>query len=380
MRLCPARPGRIDGVPSPWSDRAAAAEQAVLARHLRPLWGIRGTALGVVGWPPSQRERLFGRWHYWWQAQLLDCAVDAHLRAPSPARRRRVVAMARAHLIRNTGRWTNNYYDDMAWLALALLRAQTAGVLQRPVAIRRLTDAIIGAWSDTEGGIPWRVGDDFRNTPANGPAAILLARLGHLDRAQQTVDWIAERLHDATTGLVLDGLHPGREIQRDFYTYCQGVVLGAETELAQRSDPERSEQIQRRVKDLIDAVRRELATDDVLIGHGGGNGGLFGGILARYLALVAVELPATTGAGRQAANNAATLLISSAGAAWANRCTIDGLPLFGADWNRPALIPVSRRPGRRTADGAEASSSPERDLSVQLGGWMLMEAAATLGG
>ena len=42
----------------------------------------------------------------------------------------------------------------------------------------------------------------------------------------------------------------------------------------------------------------------------------------------------------------------------------DGLPIFGPDWSRPATVPTSR--GR---------TDPERDLSVQLSGWMLMEAA-----
>ena len=50
---------------------------------------------------------------------------------------------------------------------------------------------MLAAWSDAEGGgIPWRRGDVFKNTPANGPAAILLARTGHLDRAAATADWI----------------------------------------------------------------------------------------------------------------------------------------------------------------------------------------------
>ena len=29
-----------------------------------------GTQLGVVAWPSARRERLFGTWHYWWQAHL----------------------------------------------------------------------------------------------------------------------------------------------------------------------------------------------------------------------------------------------------------------------------------------------------------------------
>jgi predicted alpha-1,6-mannanase (GH76 family) len=156
------------------------------------------------------------------------------------------------------------------------------------------------------------------------------------------------------------------------------VVLGAQTELALRSTAERSERIQHQVDELVHAVDRELATRQVLRGHGGGNGGLFTGILARYLALVANRLPVTTQAGRRAAGTAAELVRQSAAAAWEHRATVDGLPLFGPDWTTTAHVPHSTRPGRQTPDGAEESAQPERDLSVQLGGWMLMEAAATL--
>ncbi len=366
-------------MPQPWAARAAAAEDAVITRHLRRLWGLPGTALGVVGWPPRPGERLFGRWHYWWQAQLIDCLIDAQLREPTPLRRGRVVRTVRAQRIHNLGRWTNDYYDDMAWLALALTRAQAAGLVHRPAAVRQLTERILGAWSPEEGGIPWRVGDDFRNTPANGPAAILLARSGHLERATESVDWIRRRLHDEATGLVLDGLHPGRPTERDFYTYCQGVVLGAETEIALRQATENSAGHRLRVHDLLVAISREMSRDKVLRGHGGGNGGLFTGILARYLTVVANRLPGDSATDVAARRLARELVLRSAESAWANAQRIDGLPLFGADWTVAADVPGrGSRPGRRTADGAKASPEAERDLSVQLSGWMLLEAAAAL--
>ena len=55
---------------------------------------------------------------------------------------------------------------------------------------------------------------------------------------------------------------------------------------------------------------------------------------------------------------------------------MDGLPLFGPFWDAP---PSCRRPvgSRRSSslDAVTASEIAERDLSVQLSGWMLMEAA-----
>ena len=44
---------------------------------------------------------------------------------------------------------------------------------------------------------------------------------------------------------------------------------------------------------LVAAVDAHMAPGGVLVGAGGGDGGLFAGITARYLALVATELPGT---------------------------------------------------------------------------------------
>ena len=144
------------------------------------------------------------------------------------------------------------------------------------------------------------------NTPANGPAAILLARTGHVDRAVSTADWIDRRLRDPAAGLIWDGLRPaadgGTTIETTIYSYCQGVVLGAELELAQRIPRDHPESVQR-IRRLLDAVGHALARDGVLTGHGGGDSGLFAGILARYLALVAARLPGATARGRPIARH-----------------------------------------------------------------------------
>ena len=122
-----------------WANRAAEAEVAVARRHLRRLWALPGTQLGVVAWPSSRRDRLFGTWHYWWQAHLLDCLVDAQLRDPQTQRQSRINRQIRAHWLRNNLSWTNNYYDDMAWLALSLERATTVVGVERTRALARFT-------------------------------------------------------------------------------------------------------------------------------------------------------------------------------------------------------------------------------------------------
>jgi predicted alpha-1,6-mannanase (GH76 family) len=262
----------------------------------------------------------------------------------------------------------------MAWLALALERAARLAGVERHRALDKLSQQFLTAWVPEDGGgIPWRKQDQFFNAPSNGPAGIFLARYGdRLKRAQQMADWIDSTLIDPETHLVFDGIKAGSLVRAQF-TYCQGVVLGLETELAARSgDPRHAPRVHR----LVAAINDHMTTSGVLKGTGGGDGGLFGGVTARYLALVATTLPGDGAADVAARDAARALVVSSARSAWEYRQTVDGLPLFGPSWDRNAELPTAAGKEAEFAGGAVSGSEiPERDLSVQLSGWMLMEAA-----
>ena len=362
-----------------WANRAASAEAAVARRHLKRLWQLPCTQLGVVAWPPSRQHLTFAVWHYWWQAHLLDCLVDAQVRDPQPDRQKKIACQIRSHRLRNNGSWLNDYYDDMAWLALALERAGRLAGVENPSALDKLCEQFVNAWVPEDGGgIPWRKQDQFFNAPANGPAAIFLARYDdRLRRAQQMSDWIDETLIDPESHLVFDGIKAG-SLVRAQYTYCQGVVLGLETELAVRTkDSDHAKRVHR----LVAAVADNIAPEGVIKGAGGGDGGLFGGILARYLAFVATTLPGDTADDTAARDTARTLVLKSAQSAWDYRQTVDGLPLFGPFWDRNAEVPTIGGTDAQSVEGAvNPSQLPERDLSVQVSGWMLMEAAHTVAG
>ena len=363
-----------------WANRAASSEAAVAQRHLKRLWALPGTQLGVVAWPSTRRDRLFGTWHYWWQAHLLDCLVDAQLRDPQPERRTKINRQVRSHRLRNNFSWVNSYYDDMAWLALALQRAATVAGVERKRALPKLADQFVKAWVPEDGGgIPWRKQDQFFNAPANGPAGIFLARYPDgLKRAEQMGDWIDRTLIDPETHLVFDGIKGG-SLVRAQYSYCQGVVLGLETELAARTGAEARTRHQARVHRLVAAVNERMATAGVLKGAGGGDGGLFAGITARYLALVATTLPGDSADDAVARDTARTLVLASAKSAWDYRQTVNGLPVFGPFWDRDAQSPTAEGEEAQFVEGAVMGSDvAERDLSVQLSGWMLMEAACNV--
>jgi predicted alpha-1,6-mannanase (GH76 family) len=262
----------------------------------------------------------------------------------------------------------------MAWLALALERASRVAGVERRRALNKLTDQFVKAWVPEDGGgIPWRKQDQFFNAPANGPAGIFLARYGdRLARAQKMADWIDATLIDPETHLVFDGIKAD-SLVRAQYTYCQGVVLGLETELAARTDDERHTP---RVHRLVAAVDEHMAPSGVIKGAGGGDGGLFSGITARYLALVATTLPGDSAEDAAARETAREIVLTSAQSAWDNRQTVQGLPLFGPFWDRTAELPTAAGKIAEFVEGAVTGSEiAERDLSVQLSGWMLMEAA-----
>ena len=185
-------------------------------------------------------------------------------------------------------------------------------------------------------------------------------------------DWIDETLIDPETHLVFDGIKAGSMVRAQ-YTYCQGVVLGT-GDRARRAHRRRRPRA--RVHRLVAAVREHMAPDGIISGAGGGDGGLFNGILARYLALVATTLPQNGPDDATARDAAGSLVLTSAKAAWDNRQTVDNLPLFAAFWDRTAEMPTAVGKEAEFVEGAvNASEVPERDLSVQLSGWMLMEAA-----
>lgn len=364
----PTHAAAIAAKPSPGpvglEQRADLAERAVMERHVHTLWWS-GTQLGTLHWPSSLFDQLLlARWCYWWQAHLLDCVVDAAYRARTPERIDRIGAIARGIHTRNLTGWTNGYCDDMSWLVLALERADRLLGVRFGDAVPKLRTALLDGWNPAVGAVPWKIGHDYYSTSGIGPTGIAMARLGKLSRAEQLADFLHNRLRDTESGLIFDGVHePGGRVDRSLLTYCQGVAIGLETELALRTNDSSHRE---RAAALVAATADRLADGGVIVGCAGNDSGLFMGILARYLAQTALALGDTT---------AARLVHASARAAWDNRAEVDGLPLFGAHWNRPVTPPPGLETFTQLADSSHASApNQSRDLSIQLSAWMLLEA------
>lgn len=343
------------------------------------MWGIPYTNLAVVSWPSSTRDELFLHWHYWWQAHYVDCQIDALNRRATKKRKQRVANTLRGIRVRNINPWTvNRYYDDKSWLALAAGRFTKAS---KSKGLRALEQNIVAGIDSLTGVLPWRTAETFYNVPTNGPAAIMMARTGRIDLARTLTDWMFDHLLD-DNGLLMDGMRMrmhGPEFVRVIHPYCQGVALGACLEIASRSDVEIAARYVTRIRELVDAISANLATPEgVLNTHtDGGDGGLFKGILARYLADVVVSLPGDSPEVQSCRRAAARLVLRSANAVWNHRLEVDGLPIFPSNWTEDAQLPKNLASNASFVEGAVVGSTvPERDLSVQLSGWMLLESAA----
>lgn len=361
-----------------WQARAELAAEAIEDRHAHKVWHLPRTNIAEIAWPPKSHP-FFGSWHYWWQAHYLNCLVTAAYRKPSRKRNAQI-----AHTIRGIRTRQvlplerNKLYDDRTWLALALDRARKLQGSGKSRPLRKLEESIIAAQTSPVGAVPWQVKSEFFNVPTNGPVAIMLARNGEIAAAKRLVDWIWDTLRN-DKGLIMDGWHRDKqEIETAVYPYCQGVMIGAYTEIGLglchggTVTPSAQECFER-VHELIIAVHEHMANARGVLHWetSGGDAGLFQGILVDYLAQAVARIPEYDVAQTQARRLAMRMVIASAEALWRHRLEVDGLPLFSADWTADAHLPVA-------ATTNKAPVAAERDLSVQLSGWLLLEAAATV--
>ena len=251
----------------------------------------------ICDWAVDASKRNEDWGGYWWAAHAVDNYVDNYRRTGKTERLTKLTKMVNGAKARNGNTLINHFYDDMEWMALALLRAcdLSASVKRQYWSqVVTLFDDIIGGWSDVDGGgLHWnknKTGDGrYKTSCSNGPAMILAARLYQQTGEQRYLDW-ALRIYEYmyTHNRFPDGVvkdHATLEDHEVTFSYNQGTWVGGLLELYKITGEEHYRTTATELLDLllfgkwyspkgIMNERQNYNQDD---------GGMFKGIFVRYL-------------------------------------------------------------------------------------------------
>ena len=279
--------------------------------------------------------------HYWVQAQLVDSTVDAYIRTGEREYAQRAKDLIFSVKENNGNHLTNDFYDDMAWMACAVAKLyMVTGDEDLMQDMLVLYEVIMDSWHP-DGGIAWsRSTPNYRNAPANGPACIFALRMyditgeqEYLDMAKKIFDWLDETLVDHESGLVWDGLNRNDDNKIDKgwkFTYCQGVYIGSCIGLYKVTGDENY--INKAIKTADYTMEKLAPMRNILQAEGEGDGGAFKGIFCRYF----VELIDTTEINREKYVN---FLVANAQTMWM-RIPSEEEPICAQFWGAPAKLPV----------------------------------------
>lgn len=318
-----------------WDDRATAAQHS-----LDHFFGAEGVQLLHNSYPAGDDATF----NYWWLAHVIDARLDAYERTGDPLWLDKAETVYRNIRERNDGSLFNDYFDDMLWYALAILRLHGAtGDAQYLSDARSIWEHVVEhGWNDTMGpSLAWRKQQLFyKNTPANGPLVILSARLAahdddprYLEYGLAAYRWLSDTLVQPD-GFVEDGINREDDGAVDLhwrFTYNQGLYVGAAVALAEATGDRRH--LEAATRTALTALR-ELSQDGLFRQEGGlgGDEGLFKGVYYRYVGTLLDALDPHD----DAATTLEAFVRSSTDALWQNSRVDGEWVLAGDDWSAPA--------------------------------------------
>jgi predicted alpha-1,6-mannanase (GH76 family) len=303
--------------------------------------------------------------NYWWKAHGVDAMMDGYERTGDKRYTEKAEQIVKGIIVRN-GSLYNEFYDDMEWLALSALRLYDATGSEeiKEYVLKLWKDIKTAWWEDDLGGMAWKKDERHkRNTCSNGPAAILASRLYErfgdeedLELAKKIFAFMKENLVNEETGIVYDGLVLLDDGTLDvntawIFTYGQGTYLGSGVELYRTTG---EDSYLKDAEKTAYAAIKELRNPgtDTIQDEGQGDGGLFKGILIRYL----INLYKVSGNAELKEEIKKTVYFNSDALIRSS----SEKALFGTSWDKPAPMPL--------------------DLPVQLSGVFLLEGAAVIEG
>ncbi len=241
---------------------------------------------------PSKIDRGY---NYWWMAHAIDAYIDAYARTGKAKFQGTAnsikVGMYTAYDAGRQDLW-NSFYDDMEWMNLACIRAYENFPRSNVwfTEAKQLFEWIWQGWNyddGSEGGIRWNSGSGTgKNSCSNAPAMIGAAKLyqltgdeEYLDKAIMIFDWMLthSRFDD---GFIKDS--PGNNDRGWTFTYNQGTWIGGLLELYRITQEQKYYDI---AVDLLDKClfNRWYSPEGILREAGWADGGMFKGILVRYI-------------------------------------------------------------------------------------------------
>ena len=305
--------------------------------------------------------------HYWPNAHVLDMLVDAYLRTGDESYALKMKSLVQGIKVKNGNTYNNVFNDDMIWLGNSCLRAFEATNDPEYKDVAELLWAIIKtSWSDDVfgGGITWKQDTPFqKNAVSNAPAAILALRLYDIDQDQEDLEWALKiyawqknNLVDPVSGIVWDNISMVNGVpvtnQDWVFTYNMGTWIGAGLRLYE---------VTNNPVYLTDAVKSakssmtspKLVANGLLKDEGQGDGGLFKGIFVRYFTEM-IEQPAINSSDRQS---------------FVSFFKYNAQTLYKSGIRRPVMF---------VGPNWSALPTGTTDLTTQISGVMLIEAAAKL--
>jgi predicted alpha-1,6-mannanase (GH76 family) len=172
----------------------------------------------------------------WWNSANALTAVIQHSQRTGEDRYRHVIETTFGRARRVNAGFSNEYYDDDGWWALAWIAAfDLTGQARYLDLARALFAGMAAGWDDVcGGGLWWTRRQTYKNAIPNELFLLIAARLhqrdtggGYLDWALREWEWFAASGLIGPAGLVNDGLTAAcLNNGRTTWTYNQGVIIG----------------------------------------------------------------------------------------------------------------------------------------------------------
>lgn len=227
--------------PQPYVIEWSAAADSCTTSLISYFWN---DAKGFFNSSSNQADDL--GWNYWPQAHAMDVVIDAYLRTGDTKYSAMFDKWFEGIKLQNDGGqtngYTNDFYDDEAWIALTMTRLyNTTNDSKYLNVAKELYSDITNGWNEDYqgGGIAWRKSQPWsKNSCINGPASLLAFKLYNVTHDEsyaqfglKVYDWLRENLFDPGTGEVIDNINGETgEVAEWNFTYNQGTVMAAALE------------------------------------------------------------------------------------------------------------------------------------------------------